>query len=361
MHSVGDLVPLFRREFVLCNIREGEIVGLLTEPATRDDYIAAAAAAAQTLGAEVFEVSVSALGWDTPTPVKGMGASVPVLAQPSRMTDAIAASLRKADIVIDLVPETIIHIDLRGVLLDEGVRVLTVVEAPDALERMFPPEGIKERVVALAERVSRGSGVRVRSERGTDLTYEMPKTMPVRQYGYADEPGRWDHWPSALVAAYPVDGTAQGRLVLTPGDIVYPFKRFVECEVDLTIKDGYIVDISGGLDAFIIEDYLRSWEEPEVFATSHIGFGMLPRAQWSALAFYEKAEMLGMDGRSVEGNFLFSTGPNRFTGRHVEAHLDIPVHGCTVYLDDEPLIENGTPVAHEFAIPLGGRAEAETV
>ena len=118
-----------------------------------------------------------------------------------------------------------------------------------------------------------------------------------------------------MIASYPVDGTAQGTLVLTPGDILYPFKRYVESEVRIAIKDGYVVDVTGGLDAFLIADYLASWEEPEVYATSHMGFGMLPRAQWSAMAFYEKADILGMDGRSVQGNFLFSTGPNRFTGR----------------------------------------------
>jgi len=350
MHTVGDLVPLFRREFLLCKVREGEIVALLTEPATRPEYVAAASGAAQTLGAHVFEVSVSALGWDTPTPVKGMGASVPVLAQPSAVLDAVSASLLRADLVVDLVPETIIHVDLRGALQKAGVRVLTIVESPDALERMFPPEGIKEAVLSLAERVSRSTTLRVVSSAGTDLSYEMPGVMPVAQYGYADEPGRWDHWPSALVAAYPVDGTAQGTLRLTPGDILYPFKRFVETDTTVRIKDGYVVDVSGGLDAFLIADYLASWNEPEVYATSHMGFGMLPRAQWSAMAFYEKTDILGMDGRCVQGNFLFSTGPNRFTGRHVEAHLDVPMHGCSVYLDDELVIDAGTPVAREFAL-----------
>jgi len=48
-----------------------------------------------------------------------------------------------------------------------------------------------------------------------------------------------------------------------------------------------------------------------------------------------------MDGRCFKGNFLFSTGPNRFTGRLVEAHLDIPMRGCDVFLDDDQLIANG--------------------
>ena len=134
-----------------------------------------------------------------------------------------------------------------------------------------------------------------------------------------------------------------------PETFLYPFKRYVGETVRLEIREGYVSDVSGGLDAFLIKDYLQSWEEPGVFATSHIGLGMLPRAQWSALAFYEKHEILGMDGRSVQGNLsLFSTGPNRFTGRHVEAHLDIPVHGQTVTLGDDVIIEDGVPIATEF-------------
>src|SRR5262249_35247210 len=136
-------------------------------------------------------------------------------------------------------------------------------------------------------------------------------------------------------------GTAEGTVVLQPGDILFPFKRYVETTTRLTLEKGYVVSIEGSLDAELIRGYLESWEEPEVFAASHIGFGMHPRAQWSALAFYEKADGIGMDGRCFKGNFLFSTGPNRFTGRLVEAHLDIPMRGCDVFLDDDQLIANG--------------------
>jgi 2,5-dihydroxypyridine 5,6-dioxygenase len=173
------------------------------------------------------------------------------------------------------------------------------------------------------------------------VTYDLEQTRPFSQYGYSDVPGKWDHWPSALAVCYPKDGTAEGTVVLQPGDIVFPFKRYVESPVTLMLEEGYVVGIEGGLDAQLIQDYLDSWEEPEVFAASHIGFGAHPRAQWSALAFYEKDEVIGMDGRCFKGNFLFSTGPNRETGRLVEAHLDIPMRGCDVYLDDDRLIAEG--------------------
>jgi 2,5-dihydroxypyridine 5,6-dioxygenase len=341
MRQGADLTPLFKREFELCNLGEGEVVGLLSDATTRPAYVDAAAAAGQALGGQVFHVTVPGLGWDAPTPVKGMGASVPALAQPSPLLDAVTAALAKATFVVDLVRETIIHVPLRGVLREAGARILTIVEPPDVLERMFPPPGIKEEVEALVARLDGASALRVTSSAGTSVTYDLEQTRPFSQYGYSDVPGKWDHWPSALAVCYPTDGTAEGTVVLQPGDIVFPFKRYVESPVTLMLEKGYVVGIEGGLDAQLIQDYLDSWEEPDVFAASHIGFGAHPRAQWSALAFYEKDEVIGMDGRCFKGNFLFSTGPNRETGRLVEAHLDIPMRGCDVYLDDDRLIAEG--------------------
>jgi 2,5-dihydroxypyridine 5,6-dioxygenase len=341
MRTAADLTPLFKREFELCNVTEGEVVGLLSDPGTRPGYVDAAAGAALALGAQVFHITVPSLGWDVPTPVKGMGASFPALAKPSPLLEAVTAALVRATFVVDLVRETIIHVPLRGVLREAGSRILTIVEPPDALERMFPPPGIKEEVAAIRERLEGAGVLRVVSDVGTDVTYGLEQTSPFTQYGYSDVPGKWDHWPSALAVCYPQDGTAEGTVVLQPGDIVFPFKRYVETAVTMTLERGYVVAIDGGLDAALIRDYLESWEEPEVFAASHIGFGMHPRAQWSALAFYDKDDVLGMDGRCFRGNFLFSTGPNRETGRLVEAHLDIPMRGCDVFLDDDQFIAGG--------------------
>jgi len=340
--SGGDLTPLFKRQFELWQVAAGEVVGILTDPASPRAYVEASRGAASALGAQAFEISVGAIGWDTPTPIKGMGAGVPAIAHQSPLLDAVTAALSKASFVVDLVPETLIHVELRGALTAAGARVLTIVEPPDALERMISSPRLKGEVEAVRERLVGARTLRVTSAAGTDVAYNLEQTPPFTQYGYSDRAGKWDHWPSALAVIYPTDGSAQGRVVLSPGDIVFPFKRYVETPVHLAITDGYVVGIEGGVDAQLIQDYLDSWEEPEVFAVSHVGFGLHPRAQWSALAFYEKDDVMGMDGRCFRGNFLFSTGPNRYTGRLVEAHLDIPMRGCEVLLDDQPFSATDT-------------------
>ncbi len=341
MNTSADLVPMFAREFELCKLGEGEVVALLTEPASSRPYADAAAAAAAAAGASVFELSVPALGWDSPTAVRGIVASVPALAAESPRLEAIRAALSATDFVVDLIPDSILHVPLREQLSAAGTRMLTISERPEVLERLFPTPAVRANARAVADRLRAASSLTVTSPSGTELHYAFGDSPVAEQYGIADEPGRWDNWPSGLVSHYPGDGSANGTLVLAPGDLLCHTRRYVESPVTMRIEAGYIVEISGGLDADLISSYLESWDEPEVFAVSHIAFGVHPSARWAALAHYGPHETQAMDARCFMGNFLFSTGPNRYTGRLVEAHLDIALRGTTVRLDDEEIVVAG--------------------
>ena len=132
-----------------------------------------------------------------------------------------------------------------------------------------------------------------------------------------------------------------GTVVLAPGDIIYPFKEFVTSPVTIGVVDGYITSIEGGIEAIELNRYLESWGEPEVYATAHASIGMHPKAQSSSLPFYDKSEQAGVDGRSALGSFLFTTGANRHVGRMVDTHFDIPMFGCSAYLDGEPVLIEG--------------------
>lgn len=341
MKAGVDLVPLFAREFALCRLRAGEVVAVLTEPATDRAYADAAAAAAAAAGASVFELAVPGLGWDLPTPVRGIVASVPALAHESPRLAAVRAALQASDFVVDLIPDSILHVALREQVAEAGTRTLTISERPEVLERLFPTDAVRANARSVADRLRAAKTLTVTSPAGTDLRYRFADSPVAEQYGIADEPGRWDNWPSGLVSHYPGDASANGTLVLAPGDLLCHTRKYVESPVTMRIEDGYVKEISGGLDADLIDDYLRSWDEPEVYAVSHVAFGVHPNAQWSALAHYGPHETQAMDARCYMGNFLFSTGPNRFTGRLVEAHLDMALRGTTVTLDEEPIVVDG--------------------
>jgi 2,5-dihydroxypyridine 5,6-dioxygenase len=127
------------------------------------------------------------------------------------------------------------------------------------------------------------------------------------------------------------------------GDILLPQKKYVNDPITLTVENGYATRIDGGVDAALLSDYMASFNDPEGYAISHIGWGLQPRARWSTLGLYDREATIGMDARAFEGNFLFSLGPNNEAGgkRTTACHIDIPLRHCDVMLDGEAVVRDG--------------------
>ena len=88
---------------------------------------------------------------------------------------------------------------------------------------------------------------------------------------------------------------------------------------------------------------MQTFDDPEAYAISHIGWGLQPRAHWSTLSLYDREDTIAMDARAYEGNFLFSLGPNNEGGgqRTTACHIDIPLRACTVSLDGQEVVRSG--------------------
>ncbi len=46
--------------------------------------------------------------------------------------------------------------------------------------------------------------------------------------------------------------------------------------------------IEGDLDADFLKDYMGSFNDPQAYAISHIGWGLQQRARWSVLGLYDR-------------------------------------------------------------------------
>lgn len=327
------LRQLFVEQYKLCKLAADETVAIISEHGQKQEYVDAAVAAAQDVGAGVLVLAASSLSEPTLPPYRGDGREVP----------ALLAAAGETDLVIDVTVGGLIHSSVRTRITGNGKRMLFVAEPAAVLERLMGDADLRASVEAGGRKLKAGSTMQVKSNAGTDLTADISgDDLPVtHQWGYVDEPGRWDHWPSGFVACFPNDRTAQGTIVLSPGDALIPWQRYVRDEVVFTIKDGFIVAISGGLDAKVLRDYFEAWNDPEVYAVSHMGWGVHPIANWSAFEVYEPRSLYGQELRSTPGNFMWSTGPNRFANRETPAHLDIPMRGCTVEIDSEPVVVDG--------------------
>jgi 2,5-dihydroxypyridine 5,6-dioxygenase len=241
----------------------------------------------------------------------------------------------------------------------KGVRVQMIIDAPDDLEQLQSPPGLKEAVLHAHRLYENTRNVRVTSKAGTDLTFTRGEYPVMSQYGMADEPGRFDHWGVGLLHTFPDEGSARGRVIFQPGDIVIlPYCRYIADEVGLEISEGHVARIDGGIDAALMRDWLEDGkdhpDDRDPFAVSHLGWGLNPQCRWDAIALYGDApERSRAAARSFPGNFLFSTGPNSQGGgkRTTRGHYDVPMRGCTIALDGKVVVDEGRIVDPKMIVP----------
>ncbi len=336
--STSDLIAAWTKVLVLSRLEPRQTVTILSDPDTNAQTLAAASIAANSLGAIVNRLEM--------VPVNGEKSlsrdkSAYVGSTPLTGNPAAMAALKASDIVLDLM--LLLFSPEQREILQGGTKILLAVEPPEVLTRLIPTTEDRERVLAAAGRLGKARSMHVVSAAGTDLRCLLGEYPMLKEYGFVDESGRWDHWPSGLLSTWPNEGTAEGRVVLDRGDILLPQKSYLQAPVTMTIESGYVTKISGGLDAELLNDYMESFADREAYAVSHVGWGLQPRARWSVLGLYGREATMGMDARVFAGNFLFSLGPNTEAGgtRNTPCHIDIPMRNCTISLDGEPVVVAG--------------------
>lgn len=337
----SKLVSIFQTEFERCKITKDESVVVLSGERSRPGYANAAMEAVRNLGANVFDMHT--LGIQAGNIPEGKRKDAIVGLTPISGNRLAIETLKNADFVVDLV--FLLHSPEQLEILEAGTRILLVVEPPDVLERLLPTDDLRQQVESGAEKLKRARSLRIVSDAGTDVVMMLGEYPVITQYGFTEQPGRWDHFPSSFLYTWPNEGGTNGKIVLNKGDFIWPLNKYLAEPITLEIKDGYIRKIEGGGDAQMLRDQMESFKDPEAFAVSHIGWGVDPRAKWDALL--TQPESVGIDPRSYAGNVQFSTGPNLEAGgkRHTLAHFDMPMLGCTLMLDGEAVVHKGQLVA----------------
>ena len=333
--SSADLVAMFVHELRLCRVTEGENVLVFTDPRfPHPEYPPAAFAAARTLGANVYIL--------TSQGDQGFDDSI------------VRAAWRNADIVLGMstLPRGIgswMYTETHSAALEAGARVLMVQEPLATLKRMLPNEGLRRRGLMGAQRLQEAKEMHIVSEAGSDYVLRKDGRKAMYQCGIADEPGRWDHWPSGLVTCAPLEDSAEGKYVISPGDVLLGMWRHAQSRVELALEKGRIERIEGGPDASLLRSHLERAGDEGAFRLAHAGWGIDERADWGHV---------GMDSESRYGTVLVAIGRNTFRapaqysglgGQNAsEAHFDICCRNTDLYLDGELIIQNEHFVAREL-------------
>lgn len=329
----ADLVAAFRTELDLCRVSPGETVLIFTDPRfVHPEYVPAAFAAARTLGAEVYVMT----------------------AQGDQMMDdrLVRAAWNNADMILgmSMLPRGIgswMYTDTSNDALKAGARVLMVQEPFAGLQRMLPNENIRRRGLIGAQMMEEAKEIHVTSAAGSDYVMRKEGRKGAYQCGIADAPGRWDHWPSGMVACAPLEDSTEGIYVVEPGDVLLGLWRHAQNQVRMTFEKGRITRIEGGSDAYLLQAYLDSHGDDGAYRVSHAGWGTDERADWGAI---------GMDSESKYGTILVALGRNVFDAptehcglggvNNSTAHCDICCRNTSLWLDGRLIVEN-----EQFMVP----------
>ncbi len=256
---------------------------------------------------------------------------------PSYVGDEMA----RYDVVIAITSYSLSHTNAREKATRAGARIASM---PGFTSDMFLPEGpmsvdygwVSRFSRKIAEHLSGAKTIRVITEKGTDIEFSVEGRKWGVDDGIYDRPGAWGNLPAGEVYIAPVEGTANGRIVVEKG--WYPR---LEEDMILHVKDGLVVEVEGGGD---IGDYFRQvlGLEPRVDDEVHrrrrniaeFGIGTNPKA---------KRPDNVLEAEKILGTIHIAIGDNSHLGGVVEAdiHEDFIIPKPTVYVDGRLFMDKG--------------------
>ena len=332
-------IDCFRKSFEMSGVSTGEIIAILSESQSRQVLVDLSELALLAIGARPVHIRVPSPKIKDPVPLRSTGSSYAM-----KGYDSIIPALSACDLIIDCTVEGMLHSKELQTILASGGRVYMISnEHPEILERCMPNTGLRSKVEESLKLLDKSKKMEVTSKNGTQLLVEINDAPCRAGAGYLLPEEKVAYWPAGLALFFPLSNTVNGQVVLAPGDINLTFKRYFETAVTLIIENDFVTDIKGdGLDADLMRSYYESWNDPNAYAISHVGWGLNKDARWDSLVMYDKQQINGTELRAFAGNFLISTGANEFANRHTSCHFDLPMRGCSIRLDDAMIVKDGT-------------------
>jgi aminopeptidase len=247
----------------------------------------------------------------------------------------VAAAMRHSDVVISVASTSMYHTDAKGRAQKAGVR--GAFNAPcdeDAWVRgAMTADFVQIREVAerLAARLRGANELRVTSPAGTDVSMSITGRSPVGWLtGICKTRGQVSAYPGGEVSLPPVEGTANGRVVIETvmtdiGKLTQP--------ITWMVRDGQVVAIEGGAEAAALRAHIAGIANATNIAEIGIGLNPVARLGADITEFKKKlgtAHMAMGDSAGEYGGAVVS-----------DVHLDGMILDCCIEIDGEVVVADG--------------------
>jgi len=247
--------------------------------------------------------------------------------------------MKAAHVVIAMTTYSLTHTDARVNACSAGARVASM---PMFTAEMFYPGGpmatdygeIDRETRKIAALITKASKARITSPGGTHIAFSLKGRKGLVDSGIFAAGGSWGNLPSGEAYCAPVEGTAEGKLVVEPNW----FPDLKE-EMTLVFRKGYVTEIIGG--GRIVDEYrglldFKKKEEPYLSRRNlaELGIGTNPNARRTDNV---------LEAEKIKGTVHLAIGDNSHMGGKVtsDLHQDFIIPKPTLILDDEIVMKDG--------------------
>ena len=247
--------------------------------------------------------------------------------------DEVAAALRASRVAFLATTKSLSHTRSRKEASRAGCRIASmpgitremITRALDIDYRAMEVRGRR-----ISDRLKGASQVRITTSLGTDLTFSVRGRPAEIDSGIIHLPGGFTNLPAGEVYLAPVEGTANGRLVV---DGAIGNSGILKKPIAIAILDGYAVGVEGGRAAQALWEML-SRHGRAAYNVAEFGIGINPRAVVTG-NILEDEKALG----TIHIAFGDKSG---FGGRvSVPSHQDGIVSRPSVWADGHRLMADG--------------------
>ncbi len=248
----------------------------------------------------------------------------------------VAAAMMDADVIFGITKFSLYHSAARRNAVANGARFANMA---DYKLSMMTEGGLFTDFIAQGARMDRlsdvleGQQMHITTKAGTDITFSIAGRKPVRQYGRSLKPGASASPPDIETALGPVEGTANGTVVID-GCIPFPGLGVLQETITLQIQEGKIAAITGGKQAEFLHHAMQAFRDPAVYELAEIGIG-----------FNDHSILCNsmLEDEGVMGTLHFGFGNSlAFGGSNSSSnHLDMIFKDATLTVDGRLLIQDG--------------------
>lgn len=250
-----------------------------------------------------------------------------------------AEKLRQADVVVAITNYSLSHTMAREEATRAGVRLASM---PTFLARMFAPGGpmavdyrqVAAEAEALAELLTAAEEVVVRTAEGTDMRFSVAGRQAEADDGLYTEPGTWGNLPAGEAFIAPLEGSAEGQIVVPVGwhpNLTEP--------LILRFRNGLVQAVDGGgAVGDQLRELLRPGDDAELYRLrrnlAELGIGTNPNAS--------RPDNV-LEAEKIRGTVHLAIGDNSHMGGtvSVDLHEDFVLPGPDLLLDGKVIMQSG--------------------